>query len=84
MKRASAIPRKFKDCFSAYCLNPNHWLLVDEWDFYIKVVNKNNPKCIRYLDKFRGEMKKIEESIQTHSKGKQRNRRNSSEIRNLD
>lgn len=60
MKRPKAIPRKFKECLSAYYLNPEHWLLVDEWEFYIKIVNKNDSKKVRYLDKFRQEMRKIE------------------------
>lgn len=76
MKRPKSIPRKFKDCLTAYYLNPNHWLLVAEWDFYIKVMHKDNPKKIRYLDKFRGEMKKLEKSIQIHSKSKQKQNTN--------
>lgn len=72
MKRPKAIPRKFKECLSAYYLNPEHWLLVEEWDFYIKIVHKDNPKKFRYLDKHRQEMLKIEKSIQTHAKGKRK------------
>lgn len=60
MKRPKAIPRKFKECLSIYYLNPNQWWLVDEWEFYIKIVNKNDSKKVRYLDKFRQEMRKIE------------------------
>lgn len=57
MKRPKAIPRKFKECFNAYYLNPDHWLLIAEWDFYLKVVKKDNPKNVRYLDKYRGAIK---------------------------
>lgn len=57
MKRAKAIPWKFKAVLSAYYLNPAQWLLVDEWDFYIKIMRKDNPKKIRFLDKYRGTIK---------------------------
>ena len=70
MKRPKAIPRKFKDCLSAYYLNPVQWLLVEEWDFYIKIVHRDNPKKFRYLDKYRQEMRKIEKS---NARGKQGN-----------
>ena len=83
MKRPKSIPRKFKDCLTAYYLNPNHWLLVAEWDFYIKVVHKDNPKKIRYLDKFRGEMEKLEKSIQIHSKSKRKKNNPVEEIGNI-
>ena len=83
MKRPKAIPRKFKDCLTAYYLNPNHWILVAEWDFYIKVVHKDNPKKIRYLDKFRGEMEKLEKSIQIHSKSKRKKNNPVEEIGNI-
>ena len=57
MKRAKAIPWKFKDVLSAYYLNPDQWLLAEEWDFYIKIVRKDNPSKIRILDKHRGAIK---------------------------
>lgn len=60
MKRPKAIPRKFKDCLSAYYLNPDQWWLVEEWEFYIKIVSKSDSRKVRYLDKFRQEMRKIE------------------------
>ena len=72
MKRPKTIPRKFKECLSAYYLNPEQWILVEEWEFYIKIARKDNLNKVRFLDKYRQEMKKIEKS---NSKGKSSNDR---------
>ena len=72
MKRPKTIPRKFKDVLSAYYLNPEQWVLVEEWDFYIKIAHKDNLNKVKYLDKYRREMKKIEKS---NSRGKANNHR---------
>ena len=56
MKQPKKIPRKFKECLSAYHLNPKNWMLVEETEFYIKVIHKDTGK-VRTLDKFRKEKK---------------------------
>ena len=54
MKQPKRIPRKFKECLSAYHLNTKNWMLVAETELYIKVIHKETRK-IRTLDKFRKE-----------------------------
>lgn len=54
MKQPKRIPRKFKECLSAYHLNPKNWMLVEETEFYIKIIHKGTWK-IRMLDKHRKE-----------------------------
>lgn len=57
MKQPKRLTRNQKECLSAHYLNPDDWMLADETDFYMKVVNKHtldNPvKQIKILDKFK-------------------------------
>lgn len=52
MKRAKHLTREQKECVLAHYLNVKQWELVEEMDFYLKVINKETGK-IRFLDKFR-------------------------------
>lgn len=52
MKQPKKLTREQKQCVSAHHLNPNHWALVEETEFYYKVVNKETGKT-KMLDKFR-------------------------------
>ena len=52
MKQPKKLTREQKQCVSAHHLNPNNWALVEETEFYYKVVNKETGKT-KMLDKFR-------------------------------
>lgn len=52
MKRAKRLTRAQKECLSAYHLNADKWRLVEEMEFYIKVINVET-KQTKILDKFR-------------------------------
>lgn len=52
MKQPKKLTRRQKECLSAYNLNPENWMLVEETDFYLKIINKQT-KSRKILDKFR-------------------------------
>lgn len=52
MKQPKKLTRAQKECLSAHYLNPDHWMLVEETEFYLRVIKKGT-KTIRSLDKFR-------------------------------
>lgn len=52
MKRAKRLTRNQKECLSAHHLNADKWRLVEELDFYIKVINVETGQT-KMLDKFR-------------------------------
>lgn len=51
MKQLRKLTRKQKVAVSAYYLNAEHWMLVEELDFYLKIINKQTGK-MRFIDKF--------------------------------
>lgn len=52
MKNPKRLTREMKQCVSAHHLNPNHWALVEETEFYLKIINKERGNT-RMIDKFR-------------------------------
>lgn len=52
MKQPKKLNRAQKEAVSAANLNPEHWMLVREMEFYIKIVNKETGKQ-KIIDKFR-------------------------------
>lgn len=52
MKQPKKLTRKQKECLSAHHLNADNWMLIEETEFYLKVINKES-KRKRTLDKFR-------------------------------
>lgn len=52
MKQPKKLTRDQKCCVSAHYLNANDWMLVDETEFYYKIINKNTG-VIKSIDKFR-------------------------------
>ncbi len=51
MKQPKRLTRDQKMCLSAHYLNPDNWMLVEETEFYLKIINKND-KTRRFVDKF--------------------------------
>lgn len=51
MKQPKRLTRSQKEAVSAAYLNPNDWLLVEETDFYLRIINKESKKA-RMVDKF--------------------------------
>lgn len=52
MKQPKRLTRSQKECLSAHYLNAENWMLVEETDFYLKIINKQTRK-IRSVDKFK-------------------------------
>lgn len=52
MKQPKRLTREQKVCLSAHHLKADNWMLVEETEFYLKVVNKESGRK-RTLDKFR-------------------------------
>lgn len=52
MKQPKRLTLNQKKCVSAYHLNPKNWALLEETDFYLKIINKAN-RSKRCLDKYR-------------------------------
>lgn len=46
------LTREQKECLSAHYLNCKDWMLVEETDFYYRIINKNTG-VIKSVDKFR-------------------------------
>lgn len=57
MKQPKKLTRQQKECLSAHHLNAENWALVQETDFYLKIINKRiiNKRTgnIKNVDKFR-------------------------------
>lgn len=51
MKRPKRLTRLQKEACSAHYLNADHWLLVEETEFYLKLINKTTGSR-RTIDKF--------------------------------
>lgn len=57
MKQPKALTRLQKECVTAHHLNADDWMLVEETEFYLKIINKTTKK-IKMVDKFRREKRK--------------------------
>lgn len=51
MKQPKRLTREQKQVVSAHRLNPNNWMLVEETDFYYKLINKETGRK-KSVDKF--------------------------------
>ncbi len=52
MKQPKKLTRDQKECLSAHYLNCKDWMLVEETEFYYRIINKNTG-AIKSVDKFR-------------------------------
>lgn len=52
MKQPKALTREQKQCVSAHYLNTKEWMLVEETEFYYKIIHKVTKKT-KMIDKFR-------------------------------
>ncbi len=52
MKRAKRLSRRQKECLTAHYLDASKWMLVEETEFYLKVIHKETG-ARKTLDKFR-------------------------------
>lgn len=52
MKQPKKLTREQKQCLSAHHLIPKNWMLVEETEFYLKIINKASGKK-KSVDKFR-------------------------------
>lgn len=52
MKQPKALTRNQKICVFAHKLNPSDWMLVEETEFYLRIINKETRR-IKMVDKFR-------------------------------
>lgn len=52
MKQPKKLTREQKECLSAHHLIASNWMLVEETEFYLKIINKNTGSR-RIVDKFR-------------------------------
>ena len=52
MKNPKKLTRAQKECLSAHYMNAKEWMLVDETEFYLKIIKKSDGK-IKRVDKSR-------------------------------
>lgn len=52
MKQPKRLTRAQKECLSAYHLKADDWMLVEETDFYLKIIKKKDGTR-KSIDKFR-------------------------------
>ena len=52
MKQAKRLTREQKECASAHYLKADEWALIEETDFYYKLINKKTGQK-KSIDKFR-------------------------------
>lgn len=52
MKQAKALTRKQKEIVSSHYMSAKEWMLVEETDFYLKLIHKQNGK-LRIIDRFK-------------------------------
>lgn len=57
MKQPKKLTRQQKECLSAHHLNADNWMLVEETEFYLKIINKQ-AGTRKSVDKFRREVRK--------------------------
>lgn len=51
MKQPKKLTRNQKECLSAHHLNAENWMLVEETEFYLKIINKQTG-ARKTVDKF--------------------------------
>lgn len=51
MKRPKSLTREQKECLSAHRLMPDDWQLLEETEFYLKIINKRTQRT-KMVDKF--------------------------------
>lgn len=51
MKQAKKLTREQKIAVSAHGLNPDNWMLVEQTEFYLKIIHKSSEK-IRRVDRY--------------------------------
>ena len=51
MKQPKKLTRNQKECLSAHHLNAENWMLVEETEFYLKIINKQTG-VKKMVDKF--------------------------------
>lgn len=52
MKQPKKLTRIQKECLSAHHLNADNWALIEETEFYLKIINKKTGTR-KTIDKFR-------------------------------
>lgn len=52
MKRGRRLTRNEKEVVSSHYLNPNDWMLAEEFNFQLKLIHKET-KQIKIIDKFK-------------------------------
>lgn len=52
MKQPKRLTRQQKECLSAHYLKPDNWALIEETEFYLKIINKTTGTR-KTIDKFR-------------------------------
>lgn len=57
MKQPKKLTLRQKECLTAHHLDASKWMLVEETDFYLKVIHKETG-VRKSLDKFRREKRK--------------------------
>ena len=57
MKQPKALTREQKEIVSPHYLNAKNWMLVEEMEFYLKIINKDTGKT-RMIDKCRRVVKR--------------------------
>lgn len=51
MKQPKKLTRAQKECLMAHKLNPNEWMLVEETEFFYRIIHKEK-KITKMVDKF--------------------------------
>lgn len=51
MKQPKKLTREQKIAVSAHGLNPDNWMLVEQTEFYLKIIHKSSEK-IRRVDRY--------------------------------
>lgn len=52
MKQPSRLTRLQKECLVAHKLNPHEWMLVEETEFFYRIIHKEK-QIIKMVDKFK-------------------------------
>lgn len=51
MKQPKKLTRQQKEILTSHSLNANDWMLVEEMEFYLKIIHKSTGKT-KMIDKF--------------------------------
>lgn len=57
MKQPKKLTRQQKEIVAAHYLRPKNWMLVEEMEFYLRIIHKDSKK-IKMVDKFRKPLKR--------------------------